>query len=190
MKRPPRSLKEGDNNWLNWQWTIQLHRKGHTHDTSFANINGVWQLDAGHARGIEEAAPEEWFVICSKLVEEGSKRGLSTEESIAGYFKASRGNADMVRRAVYLMNLGEGAPTEKSVPDRVSVQGLSKFYSGFKQGGETKEKLVNTFWENMTFAKSTFIKVYAGKEKVKVEYYRNDGRGGPHTLRHTLILDK
>ena len=172
------------------KYKVSAYFCGHTHDTSFANINGVWQLDAGHARGIEEAAPEEWFEICSKLVEDGTRKGISTEEAFSEYFKASRGNADAVRRAIFLMNLGEGATSEKSIADPVSIRGFGNFYVQYKQGGASRDALLKAYWENISFARSTFIKVSAGKEKVKVEYYRDDGRGGPYSLRHTLILDR
>lgn len=35
---------------------------GHTHDTSVAKINGVWQLDAGHARGLGDTGAPSTFM--------------------------------------------------------------------------------------------------------------------------------
>ncbi|MFQ5769436.1 MAG: hypothetical protein ACE5HX_02795 [bacterium] len=41
--------------------------------------------------------------------------------------------------------------------------------------------------ENFTDA-FTFLKFYAGKKKVKIEIYRDDGHGGAYSLRHSQIL--
>jgi hypothetical protein len=35
---------------------------GHTHNTSFAKINGVWQIDCGHARGKGDTEAPSAFV--------------------------------------------------------------------------------------------------------------------------------
>lgn len=50
-------------------WNL-LHEKrvtayicGHTHDYSLVRINGVWQLDAGHARGLADANVPSTFVL-------------------------------------------------------------------------------------------------------------------------------
>ena len=44
---------------LNHNITAYLH--GHTHSTSYSNINGLWQIDCGHARGTESEYPEKIF---------------------------------------------------------------------------------------------------------------------------------
>lgn len=36
---------------------------GHTHNYSVVNINGVWQIDAGHARGLGDTGARSTFVI-------------------------------------------------------------------------------------------------------------------------------
>jgi len=70
---------------------------GHTHNTSYAKINGLWQLDPGHARGIEEAsyadqmyeaidkAITEWAVpriVCSRRL---TKMGREVQDRSAGH---------------------------------------------------------------------------------------------------------
>lgn len=69
------------------------------------------------------------------------------------------------------------------------VQLLAQFYSDYQKGGETKEKYFRALMENSGWSKSTFLKFYAGKHTIKVEIYRDDGRGGPYSLRHAEILD-
>ena len=35
---------------------------GHTHNASVANVDGIWQLDAGHARGIGDKGSPSTFM--------------------------------------------------------------------------------------------------------------------------------
>jgi hypothetical protein len=50
-------------------WTLLRRRNvtaylcGHTHGTSIAKVNGVWQLDAGHARGAGDKGAESAFLM-------------------------------------------------------------------------------------------------------------------------------
>lgn len=67
---------------------------------------------------------------------------------------------------------------------------LARFYVDYRQGGDAKDRHVRTFWENAGYAKSSFLKVYAGKNGVKVEIHRDDGRGGPYALRKAIVLDE
>ncbi|MDZ7260924.1 MAG: metallophosphoesterase [candidate division KSB1 bacterium] len=150
---------------------------GHTHNTSFCKINGLWQIDAGHARGIEgKPAPEQLFEALTRASQEGKKRSLGEQQAIAEYYETQKKNIDRWLTSMAL--------TGKPV-----VQTLSQFYLDYQQGGEAKEKYFQAFWENSGYARSTFLKIYAGKEEVKVEIYRDDGRGGIYSLRHTEILD-
>jgi len=161
---------------------------GHTHNTSFANINGLWQFDAGHARGLEEdSAPVDLFAMCARFVEDGARTGVSTKESMADYYETHK---KQVQKAVYYMQLGPSAATYDAVTDDAAIQGLARFYEDYRQGGEAKERHVRTFWENAAYAKSTFLKVYVGTSGVTVEIYRDDARGGPYALRKTVVLDE
>jgi len=44
------------------QYHVMAYICGHTHNTSFVSINGVWQLDAGHARGIGDTGVPSTFI--------------------------------------------------------------------------------------------------------------------------------
>ncbi len=41
---------------------VTAYINGHTHDFSFARINGLWQLDAGHARGVGDKGVQSTFL--------------------------------------------------------------------------------------------------------------------------------
>ncbi len=41
---------------------VRAYINGHTHGFSFARINGLWQLDAGHSRGIGDTGAQSTFL--------------------------------------------------------------------------------------------------------------------------------
>jgi len=41
---------------------VTAYISGHTHDFSYSQINGLWQLDAGHSRGIGEKGAQSTFL--------------------------------------------------------------------------------------------------------------------------------
>ncbi|MFQ6115205.1 MAG: hypothetical protein ACE5NG_14190 [bacterium] len=46
---------------------------GHCHSASYSKINGLWQIDAGHARGIEDKLyPQQLFEALIEALKEGS----------------------------------------------------------------------------------------------------------------------
>lgn len=46
------------------EYDVVAYICGHSHNTSVAKINGVWQLDAGHARGLgDEGAPSTFMQV-------------------------------------------------------------------------------------------------------------------------------
>jgi len=168
------------------KYRVAAYFCGHTHNASFANINGLWQFDSGHARGLEEdSAPSDLFAMCTRAVEEGTRKGVTAEQSMADYFAAHK---KQVQKSIYYMKLGLNAATYDVVADDAALQGLARFYEDYRQGGDAKAQHVRTFWENAAYAKSSFLKVYVSKNGVKVEIYRDDARGGPYALRKTVVL--
>ena len=57
------------------KYGVDAYVCGHTHNTSYAKINGLWQIDAGHARGLEEASyADQMYEAIGRAIEEGLKR--------------------------------------------------------------------------------------------------------------------
>ena len=61
------SLNEHPENNHRFQALLREHEVkayicGHTHNCSFSKINGLWQLDAGHARGIGDTGAKSTFL--------------------------------------------------------------------------------------------------------------------------------
>lgn len=159
---------------------------GHTHSASYSKINGVWQIDIAHARGIEEGlTPEGLFKYMSKSMQKNLMQDLSENELIKEFYESDK---KAIKKTIFHMGFAD-VDSYKKIDDDLAIQAVTQFYFDYKTGGESKEKHIKTFWKKSNFRKSTFLKVYAGKENVKVEFYRDDARGGPYSLRHTIILD-
>ena len=61
------NLDENHKNNHRFQVLLRKHKitayiNGHTHDFSFAKINGLWQLDVGHCRGIGDKGARSTFL--------------------------------------------------------------------------------------------------------------------------------
>ena len=45
------------------------------------------------------------------------------------------------------------------------------------------------FWTNFNLARSTFLKIETSNNDVKVDFYRDDARGGTYSLLHSYSLN-
>ena len=149
---------------------------GHTHNTSLAKINGLWQIDAGHARGLESNLPDRLFAQLSKIIKEGKNHGLNREQSIENGYENNKSDLD---KAITRLSLSGGSKRAA----------LLQFYSDWETEVDERDKYFEALAENVNLARSTFLKIYVGKEKIKVEMYRDDGRGGSYSLMRTAILN-
>jgi len=168
------------------KYNVKAYFCGHTHNTSYAKINGVWQIDVGHARGIEDNwSPNTLFELLKNFIAECEQKDVSENRAIMEFFE---NNKKLVKKANYYLKLAT-ADSYKKIPDNIALNGLKQFYSDYLAGGVKRENYLKTFWEAVDWSRSGFIKVFAGKEKIKLEIYRDDAKGGPYSLLHTLILN-
>jgi hypothetical protein len=173
---------------------LQLLRKyeviayicGHSHNTSYANINGLWQLDTGHSRGLEGISPGVYFPEIISGINKNLEDGLDLERAVEKFYSLHSDQKD-IQKGLEYMNLTD-ILSYKELSEKQVVEGLTKFYLEAQKGQDRIDELVETFWENANYAASTFIKFYVGKNKIKAEFYRDDGRGGVYSLRKILIL--
>jgi hypothetical protein len=86
------------------------------------------------------------------------------------------------------MGLSDGMSYKKLKKGQI-MKGLSSFYLEMQKGPEQEDNLEKTFWKNANYAHSTFIKFYVDGSKIKIEFYRDDGRGGEYSLRRTVFLN-
>jgi hypothetical protein len=150
---------------------------GHTHNTSYAKINGLWQLDPGHARGIEEASyADQMYEAIDKAIKEGREQGVGEANSLRQLY---RDDAYHIDRWMKYLGMEEQPVT----------QTLAQFYTEYRNDPEARER----YYEEQIYyrgqTRSSFFRVTVGSEEVTVEIYRDDARGGPYELRTTITLN-
>ena len=77
----------------------------------------------------------------------------------------------------------------KRLMTRLRLKRLKVFYRKFLEDAQLREQYKTTFWEKANLARSTFLKIQTGADKVKIEIYRDDARGGDYSLMHTKLLN-
>ncbi len=150
---------------------------GHTHNTSYAKINGLWQLDPGHARGLEEAAyADQMFKAIGRAIEEGRKRGVGEGNSLRQLYRDDEYHID--RWFKYL-----------GFEDQPVIQTMAQFYEEYATDPKARERYYEAQIEGRGQTRSSFFRVIVGSDRTRVEIYRDDARGGPYTLRKTIVLN-
>jgi hypothetical protein len=78
----------------------------------------------------------------------------------------------------------------KKLNDELGFEKLKEFYTNADQlNDQERKKYFSTFWKNVSPTKSTFMKFRVFKEKVLIDIYRNDAKGGEYNLEKTLDLN-
>ncbi|MCW8983785.1 MAG: metallophosphoesterase [Thermoanaerobaculales bacterium] len=150
---------------------------GHTHNTSYAKINGLWQLDPGHARGLEEASyADQMYAAIEQAIEEGKKKGVGEANSLRQLYRDDEYHVDY-----WFKYLG--------LEDQPVTQTLAQFYTEYKNDPTARDRYYEAQIKGRGQTRSTFFRVTVGSEEVSVEIYRDDARGGPYELRKTFILN-
>jgi len=148
---------------------------GHTHNTSYAKINGLWQLDPGHARGLEEASyADQMYAAIGRAIEEGRQRGVGEANSLKQLY---RDDAYHIDRWFKYLGL-KGQPV---------TQTLAQFYEEYRDDPEARDRYYEAQIKGRGQTRSSFMRVIVGDD-IKVEIYRDDARGGAYTLRETVVL--
>ena len=149
---------------------------GHTHNTSYAKINGLWQLDPGHARGLEEASyADQMYAAIGRAIEEGRQRGVGEANSLKQLYRDDAYHID--RWFKYL-----------GLKDQPVTQTLAQFYDEYGNDPTARERYYEAQIKGRGQTRSTFMRVVVGDD-VKVEIYRDDAHGGAYTLRKTVLLE-
>ena len=150
---------------------------GHTHNTSYAKINGLWQIDAGHARGLEEASYADlMYQAIDQAIAEGRKKGVGEANSLRQLYRDDPYHIDY-----WFGYLGlEGQPV---------IQTMAQFYDGYGSDPTAKDRWYEAQIEGRGQTRSSFFRVIVGSDEIEVEIYRDDAHGGPYTLRETVRLN-
>jgi 3',5'-cyclic AMP phosphodiesterase CpdA len=150
---------------------------GHTHGTSYAKINGLWQLDPGHARGLEEASyADQMYAAIERAIEEGRNRGIGEAKSLRQLYRDDEYHIDY-----WFKYLG--------LEDQPVTQTLAQFYTEYTSDPTARDRYYEAQIKGRGQTRSTFFRVTVGADEVSVEIYRDDAHGGPYELRKTIILN-
>jgi len=167
------------------KYNVLAYLNGHTHNTSYAKINGIWQIDCGHARGVEILYPNLAYQNI-KLIFNQVNNSDSFESTL---FKIYNTDSYRIKKTLYYMNLTNNI-SYKKLNDELGFEKLKEFYTNADQlNDQERKKYFSTFWKNVSPAKSTFMKFRVFKEKVLIDIYRNDAKGGEYNLEKTLDLN-
>ncbi|UCD37445.1 MAG: metallophosphoesterase [Fidelibacterota bacterium] len=184
------SLDKYMKNWHRFHQLLLKHDVtvyicGHTHNTSVAKINGLWQIDVGHARGTEDLFPALLYSRLVEAVETGQRLGKREDEIIAEFFRPRMYG---VKKTLYYSELTNGI-SYKQLADQPGLEALMTFYSTIQQDPEVLDQYCQRYWDNWNLTRSTFVRMRIKREQVTAEIYRNNARGGPYTLTHTQIIN-
>ena len=159
------------------KYGVDAYVCGHTHNTSYATINGLWQLDPGHARGLEEASyADQMYAAIERAIEEGRNEGVGEAESLRQLYRDDEYHID------YWFNyLG--------LTDQPVIQTLAQFYTEYSNDPAARGRYYEAQIKGRGQTRSTFFRVTVGAEEVSVEIYRDDAHGGPYELRETFVLN-
>jgi len=159
------------------KYGVDAYICGHTHNTSYAKINGLWQLDPGHARGLEENSyAEQMYEAIGRAIEEGRARGVGEANSLRQLYRDDAYHVD--RWFKYL-----------GLEDQPVIQTMAQFYEEYANDPDAPRRYYEAQIEGRGQTRSSFFRVIVGDEKTTVEIYRDDARGGPYTLRKTIVLN-
>jgi len=159
------------------KYEVDAYICGHTHNTSYAKINGLWQIDAGHARGLEEASyADQMYEAIVRAIEEGRAQGVGEGNSLRQLYRDDEYHID--RWFKYL-----------GLEDQPVIQTMAHFYDEYPKDPDARNRYYEAQIEGRGQTRSSFFRVVVGDEQITVEIYRDDARGGPYTLRKTVLLN-
>ncbi|MFH1851260.1 MAG: metallophosphoesterase [Candidatus Neomarinimicrobiota bacterium] len=158
---------------------------GHTHNTSYSNINGLWQFDCGHARGTEDVFPEGVYASINKLHRQNEKSGFPIDSAFVQYY---RDFSYSVKKVMYYMELTDNV-SYKILDDSTGFKIMKEFYFTAEKLGDRKSEYFQAYWNNWDLSRSTFMKFRIFGHHLNVDIYRNNGFGGPYSVDRTVTLD-
>jgi hypothetical protein len=159
------------------RYDVTAYICGHSHGSSVAKINGLWQLDSGHARGLEaKSDAEAMYAAIKRAIEMGRERGEGEQSSLKQLYRDDSYHVDR-----WLKYLG--------LKDAPVTQAMAQFYDEYTNDPTARERYYEKQIEGRKQTRSTFLRISVSRETVTVEYYRDDAHGGPYSLRETVMLD-
>ncbi len=167
------------------KYNVVAYLCGHTHNTSYSNINGLWQFDCGHARGTEDLFPGRVYTGITSINQENQKSGLPIDSAFAQFY---RDNAYPTKKVMFYMDLTDSV-SYKKLDDSTGFEIMKEFYHRADELGDRKQEYFQSYWNNWDLSRSTFMKFRITSSQLNVDIYRNDGFGGAYSIDRTITLD-
>jgi len=147
--------------------TAYLH--GHTHSTSYSNINGLWQIDCGHARGTESEYPEK---LLSEINERWSK--VDYDELLLNSIIKDRYNEGSyeIKKVMYYMKMTDGI-SYKKLPDEKGLELFIDFYKNVRSLENNTSDYFQTYYDNWSVNRSSFMNFKVFEDYITIDIYRN-----------------
>lgn len=167
------------------KYQVDAYICGHTHNASVAKINGIWQIDTGHARGIEDNFPDFIFEKANGYVEQDTVSGRGRDAALEEFYHE---NSYGVKKVLDYSGLTAGV-SYKELDDQTGFVLLKSFMVDYSADEIKREQYKSSFWQKANLARSTFMKVSTSERGIDLEIYRDDARGGEYQLMHELVLN-
>lgn len=166
------------------KYGVVAYFNGHTHNASISRLNGLWQIDVGHARGIENIYPGMVYQGIQGIFTNGIDIGMTKDQAIDKYFWDQPYE---IKKVLDYMDLTDGV-YYKELADEPALEALQQFYFEAERLGEKRDEFFQTYWKNWSISASTFTKINVRNNEITADVYRNDAKGGPYTLVYTEKL--
>lgn len=168
------------------KYGVTAYFTGHTHGASVAKINGLWQIDGGHARGMERQTPTYLFEDLSEYIEKHESPGKPEEELLEEYFYAV--DTYDIKKTLFYTDLTGGIDYH-DLSDETALKHFIEFHQNYKNDPQLRASYIHTFDQRSDQTRSSFLKVTLEQPSVKIDIYRDDARGGTYHLMHTFYLN-
>ncbi|MBU1100364.1 MAG: metallophosphoesterase [Bacteroidetes bacterium] len=171
---------------------VLAYMSGHTHSASYANFNGLWLINSGHIYGQEgDFTPDKCFAkIRSEILKENNS-GKSYKNVIQDMYYEDYDTLNKwkeYKKLIFNFGYGDGYDY-KNIPDTEVLERLYEFYTTCNSNENAIENYMQLFWKNTEWRKSTFLKIYSGKDAPVLEYYRDKDYYGNYELTHKIVLN-
>ncbi|MBT7201316.1 MAG: hypothetical protein HN914_12770, partial [Candidatus Marinimicrobia bacterium] len=151
------------------KYDVIAYLHGHTHSTSYSTINGLQQVDCGHARGTESEYPEKVMKDIKTYIEKPENADLGLEAVLRSFYA---NKSYELKKVMYYMDLTDGV-SYKKLPDETGFEILAGFYGEAMSLGTETAEYFQTYYENWQVNRSTFMNFKVYDDHVKVDIYRN-----------------
>ncbi len=158
---------------------VQAYFCGDTHGASVTKINGLWQVDVGHARGAEELMLTP---IYNDLLALGN---IDQPGVIEDYFEPIKYK---IKKGLYWAGLTDGV-YYKELEDEPGLAAFRTFIATVGSNPAMLTEYDELFRAKAKIARSTFIKVAIFGEDIHLKIYRDDARGGPYVFTREFVLN-